>query len=299
MARKTPRPSQTLPLCGFLLHLTHYAPGWVPKKPQEQPFDPGVAGEIVEELARQGFNALLIGVSDGVRYRSHPEFGRHYSAPMAELEALATHARSLGLEVIPKLNFSRSPINCHNDWMRAPGEQWHTHFEDDYYWRTAFEAIDEVIAACRPARYFHVGMDEDHERSYSQYVEALRVLRAGLRKRHLTMAAWSDSALGYPSGQIYREKSEMAEDLLPRDSVRVLWDYRTVPGAAVRRIRRLGHELWGAPGARDPKQVLGFRRALLRAGGSGMVMTRWVKCSADNRAMLLDLIRTLGPVYCG
>jgi len=298
MTRTRPKPARSLSLRGFLLHLTHYAPGWIQKKPQEQPFDPGVAGEVVEELARQGFNALLLGVSDGVRYGSHPELTRQYSAPMEQLEALAAHARSRGLEVIPKLNFSRSPINFHNDWMRAPGEQWFTHFDDDCYWTTAFEVIDEVIAACRPARYFHVGMDEDHERSYSQYVKALKVLRAGLRKRGLTMVAWSDSALDYPSGNIYREKSETAEDLLPRDTVRLLWEYRRVPAAEVHRIRRLGHELWGAPGARDREQVLGFKRALLRAGGTGMVMTRWVKCNAENRDMLLELIRAMGPGYC-
>ena len=172
-----------LAIRGYLLHLTHYDPQWVLKKNSERPFDLGLAMEIADELAGAGFNALLVGVSDGVRYKSHPEFRRKYSVPMKQLETLCKHARSLGLEIIPKLNFSRSAINRHNDWMLAPKENWYVHFDDDYYWKTGFEAIDEVIAACRPKRFFHVGMDEDHDRSYTQYVDAILRLRAGLKKR--------------------------------------------------------------------------------------------------------------------
>jgi hypothetical protein len=283
---------------GYLLHLTHYAPGWVDRKAGEKRFDLEVALELTEEAAAQGFNTLFIGVSDGVRYASHPEFRRGYSAPMKELAVLAARARQLGLDVVPKLNFSRSAINCHNNWMRAPDESWHLHFDDDYFWKTGFECIDEVIDACKPGRFFHVGMDEDHDRSYTQYVAAMRTLRAGLRTRGLRTVCWSDSALDYPSGQVYREKSERAEEELPHDTVRLLWNYWAVPRREMRRISGLGHELWGAPG-KDVKHLRSFRDALLAAGGTGMVMTRWIACRRPNRAELLGMIRTLGPVYRG
>lgn len=281
---------------GYLVHLTHYDPKWVQTKKTEQPFDLDVAMAIADALAEAGFNAMLVGVSDGVRYKSHPEFRRRYSVPIKRLETLCRHARSLGLEIIPKLNFSRSAINCHNDWMRAPGEAWHVHFDDEYYWKTAFEVIDEVIAACRPKRFFHVGMDEDHDRSYAQYVEAILRLRAGLKKRSLRTVCWSDSALDYPSGQIYREKTELAERKLPRDCVRLLWNYWAVPKKEMKQIAGRGYELWGAPG-KDPKQLLPFRDALLAAGGTGLVMTRWIPCRKQNRRELLDMIKTLGTYY--
>jgi hypothetical protein len=141
-------------------------------------------------------------------------------------------------------------------------------------------------------------MDEDHDRSYTQYVAAMRTLRAGLRTRGLRTVCWSDSALDYPSGQVYREKSERAEEELPHDTVRLLWNYWAVPRREMRRISGLGHELWGAPG-KDVKHLRSFRDALLAAGGTGMVMTRWIACRRPNRAELLGMIRTLGPVYRG
>ena len=292
-------PSNTCPSTrGFLLHITHYDPGWMLKKRREQSFDLGLALEITEELARQQFTTLFIGVSDGVQYARHPELTRRYSVPMEQLATLAERARQLGLEVVPKLNFSRSAINGHDHWMRAPGEEWHVHFDDDYYWATAFECIDEVIAACQPSRCFHVGMDEDHERSYTQYVKAIRTLHAGLQQRRLRTVCWSDTALDYASGQIYREKSELAETQLPNDCIRLMWNYWAVPAAEMRRIRELGLELWGAPGTK-PDQLRQFRDALLAEGGSGMVMTRWIACRKPNRAELLRLIRTLGPIYRG
>jgi hypothetical protein len=202
------------------------------------------------------------------------------------------------MDVVPKLNFSRSAINHHDDWNREPGEQWHVHFDDEYYWQRAFECIDEVIAACKPSRYFHVGMDEDHDRSYTQYVEAIRTLRAGLRQRGLRTVCWSDSALDYASGQIYREKSELAEAQLPRDCVRLLWNYWAVPAKEMKAIAGRGLELWGAPG-KDPAHLRQFRDALLAAGGKGMVMTRWIACQKRNRAELLGMIRELGPIYSG
>lgn len=283
---------------GYLLHLTHYDPVWMRKKAREKPFELDVALEIVEALAAQGFNTLLIGVSDGVQYKSHPELTRHYSVPMKQLRTLAARARKLGMDIVPKLNFSRSLINGHDHWTHAPGDRWHTHFDDEYYWNLAFDCIDEVIAACEPARYFHVGMDEDHQRSYGQYVEASRILRAGLKSRGLRMVCWSDSAINYPSAFIHREKSEWAEEKLPHDSVRLLWTYRRVPTKEIKRIGKLGFELWGAPGT-DPKLVRGFRDTLLAAGGNGLVMTRWVPCRKRNRAEILRLIRDLGPIYRG
>jgi hypothetical protein len=284
---------------GYLLHLTHYDPRWVLQKSTEKPFDLKVGMGIVDALAATGFNTLLIGVSDGVRYASHPELRRRYSVPMKQLVQLASHARESGLDVVPKLNFSRSEVNCHDFWLRGPGQQWYDEFDDDAYWKKGFECIDEVIGACRPSRYFHVGMDEDHNRSCAQYAEAIRTLRAGLKKRGLRTVTWSDSALEYASGQVYAEKSRMAEETVPRDVIRLLWNYSTVPRAAIRAIRANGRELWGAPGSRVLEQAEGFRDELKRAGGRGIVMTRWVACRPENRQAILKQIRQFGPVYCG
>jgi hypothetical protein len=281
----------------YLLHLTHYSPPHVAAKATETPFALATAKRMVDAVADAGFNLLLIGVSDGIVYASHPEFRRHYSQPRKQLQELAAHARQRGLAVAPKLNFSESEINCHNHWMRAPGEEWHTHFDDDYYWKTAFECIDEVIELCRPEAFFHVGMDEDHNRSYSQYVEAVRRLDAGIRTRGLTSLSWSDSGLDYPSGQIYVEKSLAAEDQLPTALVRVLWNYWAVPEAAARSILAHGNRLWCAPGHKDAAQTRAFRDLTKELGGDGIVMTHWIIATAANEETLITAIRENGKNF--
>ena len=109
-----------LEIRGYLIHLTHYDPRWVLRKNEEEPFRLKVGREIVDSLADIGFNMLLIGVSDGVEYKSHPELKRRYSLAMEQLEEFAAYARDKGLEIVPKLNFSRSEVNCHDCWNRKP-----------------------------------------------------------------------------------------------------------------------------------------------------------------------------------
>jgi hypothetical protein len=284
---------------GYLLHLTHYDPPHVAGKAREAGWEPAVARRVVDAAAEAGFNLLLVGVSDGIEYASHPELKRHYSRPGEELRALADYARERGLEVGAKLNLSESEINCHSHWMRAPGEAWYDHFDDDYYWRTAFECIDEVIGLCRPERFFHVGMDEDHNRSCRQFVAAVRRLDAGVQERGLTTLTWSDSGIDYASGDVYVEKSERAEADPELDVVRVLWHYRLVPEAAARRIREEGKRLWCAPGWRDLAQAGRFRDLTKELGGEGILMTNWQVANGENEADLLGRIREAGAVFNG
>ncbi len=248
-------------------------------------------------LADEGFNLLVIDCADAVKYRSHPELARRYTVPMRQLRTLAQAARRRGLEVVPKLNFARSSLHHHNDWMLGPGEQWFEHFDDESYWRKGFELIDELIGACKPKRFFHVGMDEDHDRSCTQYTEAIKRLRAGLKKRRLRTLIWNDTGIEYDSGLVHAEKSRTAETAIPRDVVQVLWRYDAVPDASIKRLRKEGFELWGAPGSRSTEGAAAFRDAVFRAGGKGLLMTMWIPCRAGSRRRILEAIHLMGPIY--
>ena len=273
------------------MHLSHYDPAWVARKARERPSDLRLASHIVDAIADAGFNALIVDCADGVRYRSHPELRRPYSIAMAGLTALAARARRRGLDVIPKLNFAQSARHQHNHWFRPH----HDRLDDDEYWRRAFLIVDELIRACRPRRFFHVGMDEDHDRSTVQYVEAVRRLRAGIRRRGLRTVMWNDTAHLYGRRWVHAEKCLRAEPTLPRDVVQMLWDYSKVHPEIVRRLWRRGFTVWAAPGRTAPL-VQGWRDALLRHG-SGMVMTTWTTCRPANRARLLGPVETLGRLY--
>ena len=283
-----------LPVRGYLLHITHYDPRWWKAKEHEQPFDLALGLDLVDAMAQTGMNLLVVDCADGVRYASHPELARPYSVPMEALVELVTRADSHGLEVVPKLNFAQSGLHHHNDWFRPHNDL----FDSDRYWELAFEVIDELIGVMRPARFFHVGMDEDHWRSNGQYVSAINRLHAGLATRGLRTVIWNDSASLYPRGAIHRDKSLVAEAIVPKDIVHVVWDYGGAPAETLRRIRMAGFEVWGAPG-RDAALVAEMCEAVKQAGGSGLLLTRWMPCVERNRQELVESLLTLGPVCSG
>ena len=93
----------------YLLHLSHYDPKWCGfGKGNEWPFDTHVALHVIDAMGEANMNTLIIGVSDGVIYKSRPELQRHYSAPMKELKKICAYAHKCGIDVVPKLNFSKS-----------------------------------------------------------------------------------------------------------------------------------------------------------------------------------------------
>ena len=291
---KTPtRPRAPLPIRGYLLHLTHYDPVWCANKEKEKPFDLKVGLELIDAMAEAGLNLLLIDTKDGVRYESHPELARPYTQPMHVLRALVALAAEHGIDVAIKLNFSQSALHRHNDWFRPHNGL----FDSAEYWKLGFEVIDELISVARPARFFHIGMDEDHSRSYRQYIAAIGTLHAGLKKRDLRTVIWNDSACGWPAADIHKEKSLLAEELAPKDVIHVVWDYAGADPKIFRRIRTRGLDVWGAPGG-TPELVGKMRDTLRKCGGTGIVLTRWAPCIRKNRDLLLTQIRTLGPL-CG
>jgi hypothetical protein len=285
MAAKGP-----VPIRGFMMHLTHYDPVWVKRKAREKPFCLPLGLELIDAMADAGMNLLVLDCADGVAYKSHPELKRKYTVPMSHLRKLVARAQKHGVEMVPKLNFAQSALHQHNHWFRPYNDL----FDSAEYWRHAFQLIDELIEACQPKRFFHIGMDEDHDRSHAQYAQAIITLRDGLKERGLQTVMWKDWA-GWPSGQVHREKSLAAERKIPRDVVLVPWNYRSTLPGLVRRLTRKGFQVWGAPGGR-PEQVDGWRRDVLRYGGTGLLLTAWVPCQSANRGLLLERIRTCGPV---
>ncbi len=290
--KKRIKKSRKLPVRAYLLHLTHYDPMWCRHKERERRFHLPLALNVVDAMAQAGMNTLIIDCADAVRYKSHPELVRRYTAPMRDLVKLAAYARRRGLDVVPKLNFSQSSWHQHNHWFRPH----HLLFDNPEYWRRSFKLVDELVRACKPKRFFHIGMDEDHHRSVVQYVRAIKSLRDGLKKRGLRTVIWNDTA--YPHGRawVHAEKCLAAEPKLPKDVIETVWDYSRIQPEIIRRLRARGFTAWAAPGQKA-ELVEGWKKALLRLGGAGMVMTQWIPCRPENRARILGTIARLGPLY--
>ncbi|GAG05318.1 unnamed protein product, partial [marine sediment metagenome] len=207
------------PLRALLIHMSHYDPRWCSWKRKEKPIDMDVAGNVIREAARARFNAIMIDVADGVIYRTHPELKRRYSVPMASLRKLVRLAESLGMEIIPKLNFSKSfHRHHHNKWMRPYNKL----SDNDEYYRHAFALMVELVRVTRP-RYFHIGMDEDNEHTLKSYVSKVTALRNWLKDREIRTVQWVD--LGKLWQPEVERKMRAAVGRLPKDVMLTYWAY--------------------------------------------------------------------------
>lgn len=282
---------------GLLIHVTHYDPIWCMHKELERPFEAITAVDIVKAMAAVGMNLLIIDCADGVKYKSHPELQRHYTVEMSELRKVVAAARKHGIDVVPKLNFSKSNRNLHDMWMRPywSGVAW-DRIQDQYY-SVAEDLIAELVAVCKPKRFFHIGMDEDHDRSLAQYVAAIKKLRGFVRTHGLRTVIWNDSCYDDFNilAQVHAEKCAAAEKLLPHDIVQVAWNYERPCPSVIKRIAGEGFEVWAAPSGKV-ERVKAWRKAVVANGGEGMLLTAWVKCNEANRSRLLELVETSGPL---
>ena len=280
-----------IPIRGYLLHLTHYDPRWYLRKRREKQIDLSLACEIIDELQKNAFNMLIVDCADGLKYRSHPELTRRYSISLASLNKLLEYGREKGLELAPKLNFSHSRHHRHNYWFRP----YNRFLDSDQYFKVAFELIDELIKIFKPKRFFHIGMDEDDDRNHAQYIKAIAKLRAGLKKHKIRAIIWNDTARG-GSRPWHALKSLAAEKSIPKDIVQIVWDYKHVKPGIITRLVKEGFEVWAAP-SQKLDQVLSWKKAVLRQGGKGMIMTNWIPCQPRNRFKMLNLIKTVGANY--
>src|SRR5690349_6961526 len=69
--------------------------------------------ELLEVMQKRKFNMVVIDLGDGVDYASHPEIAVKNAWSRDKLRTELAKMRQMGLEPIPKLNFS----TCHDQWM--------------------------------------------------------------------------------------------------------------------------------------------------------------------------------------
>ena len=293
-----PNANNQIRVKGLLMHMTHYDPVWNARKEYEEAFSLEVGIEVLQAMKKTGLNTVVLDIEDGVLYQSHPELKRHYSVPMADLKSFAAKAREMDIDFVPKLNFSKSGRNQHDKWMYPYWDLRNFVAREDEYLQVALDLIDEIIRECQPARYFHIGMDEDHHRSVDQYARTIKFFYDHLQKKALKTVIWSDTAYENRNviAQVHADKSRAAEQLIPKDIVQVLWDYDLVHRGIIKRLTDQGFEVWMAPG-RDSKMINEWKKVVIEEKGSGLLLSNWVKCSEKNRDTILNHIREFAPEY--
>ncbi|MGB7159692.1 MAG: hypothetical protein WBD40_16615 [Tepidisphaeraceae bacterium] len=135
-----------------------------PAKPYLR-FDEPLWVELLAAMKKAGLNMVVIDVGDGVAFASHPEIAVKGAWSRDKLRAELARCRDMGLEPIPKLNFS----TCHDQWLGPYARM----VSSPKYYQVCADVIAETIDLFDKPRLFHLGMDEEtepHQRTYEYAV---------------------------------------------------------------------------------------------------------------------------------
>ena len=166
----------------ILLHLgsnmwrkkTDYVPSYI-KDPDDDFIyrdhmycDKEVWQKVTDFLPSCGINTLIIDVGDGVRLDSHPEIAVDGAWSKEEMREELKRLRALGLEVIPKCNFSCG----HSAWLKDYAYMVGT----ETYYKVCDDIVAEIIELFDNPRFFHLGLEE--EDAASQKNQPIAIVRS-------------------------------------------------------------------------------------------------------------------------
>ena len=117
-------------------------------------FDEDVWRRVTGRMAEVGMNMIVIDVGEGIQLKSHPELAVKGSWTIDRFRAELGRLRKMGLEPIPKLNFS----SAHDIWLKDYSRMLST----PEYYRVCEDVIAEVGEIFDRPRFFHLGYDEEN-----------------------------------------------------------------------------------------------------------------------------------------
>ncbi len=128
-------------------------------------FDENLWDDLLQQMASAGFNMVVVDVGDGIQFDSHPEISVEGAWSREKLKKELAKMRALGLEPIPKLNFSTT----HDAWLWEYSRMVST----PKYYEVCADLIKETIEAFENPRLFHLGMDEETAEHQVHYAHAM------------------------------------------------------------------------------------------------------------------------------
>lgn len=260
--------------------------------------DLSVWDETVRFLAERKFNLVLIDVGDGIKYESHPEVSAPDAWDKDFLKKKLNEMRALGLEPIPKLNFS----TCHDTWLK----KYRRMISTPTYYRVCADLIREVSEVFESPRLFHLGFDEekaDMQKLYESIIvrgtdlwwNDLFFLCAECEKHGARPWVWSDYS--WHNIDLFLTK-------MPKSVLQSSWLYkmfREYPADSIDRKRIEIFELLDQEGydqiltgslynnVYNMQQNVAFGKDRLNAGGlMGYMAAPWLSMEEKNRYTLLD-----------
>ncbi|WP_166353000.1 Tat pathway signal protein [Phytoactinopolyspora limicola] len=185
-------------------------------------FDDRVWYEVTQRMADGGLTMAVLDLGDAIRYRSHPEIALGDAWTVERLTEELDRLRGLGLEPIPKLNFSTS----HDAWLG----DYHRQVSTPAYYQVCADLIQEISELFGRPRFFHIGMDEETAanqprsrfvvvRQHELWWEDLAFLEEKVTATGARPWVWSDYAWRHPQEFYWR---------MSRSTLQSNWHYDLV-----------------------------------------------------------------------
>ena len=260
--------------------------------------------DVIDFLPSCGFNAVIVDVGEGMQYDAYPELSIPGAWSKEELRAEVVRMRAMGLEPIPKLNFS----SYHDAWLREYAWMKGT----AKYYEVVKELIDEVAEIFAPVKYFHLGMDEE---SVPNHRKGITIIRCNdlwyhdlyyyidcIEKHGARPLLW---------GSYYRFNKDTFAQKMPKDCILVDNSFERVAknetdgryvhegfNAVVERSR-LGYDqlldcsVWACKQNVAQAVLLARDEGLFDEHLLGLLASPWAKTTVDNSYALLDMAHRL------
>ncbi len=170
--------------------------------------------ETMEFLPSQGINTLVFDLGNAVRFDRHPEIAMKESLTKDEMKKLLDKCRALGMDPIPKLNFSSG----HDPWLKKYSRMIGT----EEYYQVCRDCIDEIAELFGYPELFHLGLDEEENIS-SGFIRAPHLwwrdaYRLFDRCAHNNVRPWVWSDYYWAHPKDYLEK-------MPKSVLQAPWYY--------------------------------------------------------------------------
>ena len=157
-------PSADVKFRSALLHLGfNMWGGYVtPDEPRERgihytrtkcPTDPAVWSDITALMQKRRYNMAIIDLGGGVEFPSHPELTIKGCRSPQWMRDEVRRLADMGIEAIPKLNFSAS----HDAWLGIYERMVAT----PAYYQVVKDVIADAVEMFGNPRFIHIGMDEE------------------------------------------------------------------------------------------------------------------------------------------
>lgn len=200
--------------------------------------DKDVWRRVTEKLPSFGINTLVIDMGEGLQYESHPELAIPGSWTRDELRAELARLRGMGIEPIPKLNFS----TCHDDWLGPYNRM----VSSPKYYEVVADLIGEVCEVFDHPRLFHLGMDEE---DFPDHHGAITTIRCDelwwhdlyymfdqVEKGGARPWVWSDYYWNHPDSFVRK---------MPKECVQSNWRYEKIqPKGKDGRYPQIGYQTY-------------------------------------------------------